>query len=229
MPKLIKRNKNLRSSRNALRTSRHYSDTPRDVVPRTGWNTASCPYPVLSTEFHCRSTTVATAVLTATPSAITALSFNFTLSDVDNSTAYTGLFDQYRINAVTTRIIPLQNSITLETNSVITTVPLYCVVDYDDSATLTTVAQARGFDTCVVVPPGEECVRTFRPRMAVGAYSGAFTSFANAPAMWCDAASPAIQHYGCKLIVPAVTAAQTVLQSWSIERTYYLSFRKIHG
>jgi len=224
----IKDRKRLRSRR-AKKNRAKLSDVPHDVVPKTGWNTISTILPSLSPVFKVRSTTVATSVLTATAGAITALSFNFTLSDVDNSSAFTSLFDQYKIDAVTLRVIPLQNSITLETNSVITTVPLYCVIDYDDSATLSTVAQARGFESCVVVPPGEECVRTFSPRIAIGAYSGAFTSFANSPAMWIDAASPAVQHYGAKIIVPGVVAAQTVLQSWNIERTYYLSFRKVHG
>lgn len=42
--------------------------------------------------------------------------------------------------------------------------------------------------------------------MAVAVYSGAFTSFSNAPAGWIDAASPGVQMYGIKTAMTTSTA-----------------------
>jgi len=44
--------------------------------------------------------------------------------------------------------------------------------------------------------------------------------------VWLDAASNAIQHYGVKIFIPGVTAAQTQLQSWDVEVEYWIEFRK---
>jgi len=173
-------------------------------------------------------TTAATTV-TASPSAAVALSYYFSISDLDESSAYTNLFDQYRIDCVVFRILPMQNAIGLTTNSTTTTVRLYTVVDYDDANTLTSEAQARAFESCVVVPPGHESSRTFQPRQALGAYQGTFGGYANVGGIWNDCNSPAIQHYGVKIFIQQATALQTQLQSWTIERDYYVSWRKVHG
>jgi len=103
------------------------------------------------------------------------------------------------------------------------------VVDYDDNNALSSAAQARSFESCIIVPPGVECTRQFRPRIAVSAYTGSFGGFANLDAQWLDSASPSIQHYGVKLFIPGATASQTQLQSWTVEREYWISFRKVHG
>jgi hypothetical protein len=123
----------------------------------------------------------------------------------------------------------MQNALGLQTNSTTTNVTPYVVVDYDDNNALTSAAQARSFESCIIVPPGRECTRQFKPRMAVSAYAGAFGSYANTSPMWIDAASTGVAHYGVKLYLPGATAAQTLLQSWTVEREYWISFRKVHG
>jgi len=169
------------------------------------------------------------ALITASNSAAVSQSFFFSLGDLDETSAYTNLFDQYRIDAVTFSILPMQNAIGLSTNSTTQTVRFYSVVDYDDANTLTSEGQARAFESCVLTPPGRETTRTFQPRCALGAYQGAFSGFANVGGAWIDAASTGVQFYGVKIYIPQTVALQTQLQSWTIERTYYLSFRKVHG
>jgi hypothetical protein len=123
----------------------------------------------------------------------------------------------------------MQNAIGLSTNSTTTCVTPYVVVDYDDASALTSAAQARSFESCIIVPPGKECTRQFKPRIAMAAYSGTFTSFANVADQWIDSNSNSVAHYGVKLFIPGATAAQTLLQSWTVEREYWVSFRKVHG
>jgi hypothetical protein len=205
------------------------SDNPVEVYRNSPFSTVSCNPPGTSSTFTVRVTTQTSGLLTVSNSAIQNPTYYFSLADLDGYAAYTGLFDQYKIDCVNFRLIPMQNAIGLSTNSTTTCVTLYVVVDYDDANTISTAAVARVYESCIVVPPGVECSRTFRPRMALAAYSSTFVSFANFGPQWLDAASPSVQHYGIKLFIPQATAAQTQLQSWTVERTYWISFRKVHG
>jgi hypothetical protein len=206
------------------------TDNPVEIVRPSPFSTISRAPPPVSSIFTVRVTTQTGALLTATAVSAQAPTYAFTLGDLDSTSEFTGLFDQYRIECVAFRLIPMQNAIGLTTNSTTTCVTPYVVVDYDDTNALTSAGQARSFESCIIVPPGRECVRQFQPRVAVGAYGGAtFTGYANVTPPWIDAASTTVQHYGIKLCIPGVTAAQMQLQSWTVEREYWVSFRKVHG
>jgi hypothetical protein len=205
------------------------SDNPIEVRKASAYSTVSCvPRPV-SSVYTVRITTQSSSLLTVTPTATQNPTYTFSLGDLDESTEFTGLFDQYRIDCVCFKLLPMQNAIGLTTNSTTTCVTPYVVVDYDDASAITSAAQARSFESCIIVPPGKECTRQFRPRIAIAAYSGTFTSFANMADQWIDSNSNSVAHYGIKVFLPGATAAQTLLQSWTVEREYWLSFRKVHG
>jgi hypothetical protein len=142
-----------------------------------------------------------------------------------NSNAATGNFDQYRLSAVRFTLAPQQNAVNLQITSTTTLATVYCVIDYDDATALTTLAQAAGYNNCVTLAPGESVSRTFRPRMAVAAYSGTFASYASTEPMWIDSVSTGVQHYGIKLFIPGVTAAQTLLPSWLVTVEYAWELR----
>jgi hypothetical protein len=204
-------------------------DNPTGKFVRDQHNTVSCNVPRLTGIYTCRAMTTTGSTVTASASAAVANSYYFSIADLDETSAYTTLFDQYRIDAIVFRIIPMQNAIGLTTNSTTTTVRFYSVIDYDDANTLTSEGSARAFDSCVITPPGQETVRVFKPRLALATYQGAFTGYVNAPATWIDSNSTGVQHFGVKTYIPQATAAQTTLQSWTIERDYYISFRRVHG
>lgn len=182
----------------------------------------SCPLPKVTEHAIARGT--ANTVITATPTADVKTSFNFQLGAANVGT---GFFDQYRILAVRFTAVAQNNAIGLVTNSTTALVPMYIVIDYDDSSNLASVAAAEAYSNCLILHPGESCERIFRPRMALGAYTGTFVGFANVADQWIDAASNTVQHYGIKTIVPGVTAAQTLLQSWDIHIEYFVEFRKV--
>lgn len=205
------------------------SDNPVVRPAHNEFNTISHRLPSVSKHFSVRVMTISSTLLTASPTTTQNPTYYFTLSDLDEASSYTTLFDQYRIDAVVFKIIPMQNSITLQTNSTTTPVRLYCIVDYDDDNTLTSAAVARSYESCIMVPPGRECTRTFQPRAALAGYAGSFTGYTNVAGQWFDSASPSVRHYGIKLFVDGATTGQTALQSWTIERDYYFSFRKVHG
>lgn len=138
----------------------------------------------------------------------------------------TGFYDQYRIPCVRFNLRAQQNAIGLTTNSTTTVTSIYCVIDYDDANALTSAAAAASYSNCVVLPPGQSLSRTFRPHIAMAAYTGSFGGYANMSDIWLDSNSNTVQHYGVKLWVPGVTAAQTQLQSWDIEIEYYIELKK---
>lgn len=194
-----------------------------DVPPPQHYThtTMSCPLPRVTESTVVRA--LAQTQLAATPVSDLKTSFNFQLG---NANVGAGFYDQYRIEAIRFVVSPQNNAIGLVTNSTTSIVPMYIVIDYDDSSNLTSVAQAESYSNCLVLHPGESCERIFKPRVAVAAYTGTFTGFITAADQWIDAASTTVQHYGIKTIVPGVIAAQTLLQSWDISIEYFIQFRK---
>jgi len=153
--------------------------------------------------------------------------FTFALNNLDQVTSFTGLFDQYRIDAIRISIVPQNNAIGLVTNTTTTLPSLYCVLDYDNATNLATAAAARQYDNCIELAPAESLERTFQPRLALAAYGGAFTSYGNLAPQWIDSASPGVIHFGVKYYVPAATAGQVLLPTWTTIIEYYVSFRSI--
>jgi len=150
------------------------------------------------------------------------IALNFALSDVPSSTDFTTLFDQYRIDYVVIRAIPVRGNvhdITAGTNYATT----LSVIDYDDSTTPASMNELREFETVMSHHALDTIVRTVRPRIAVAAYSGVFTSFANVGKTWIDVASPSVQHYGCKIGIDTCVAG--ALPVWQIECTYFIHCR----
>jgi hypothetical protein len=127
---------------------------------------------------------------TTSTTLVTGANQMFTLNLIDQVAALTSVFDQYRIDEVEVWMYADNGAGTMET------VGLYSAVDYDDVTGVLSPAVIGDFGNCVVSTLAQGHYRRFQPHIAVAAYSGAFTSFANEPAPWIDAASPAVQHYG---------------------------------
>jgi hypothetical protein len=121
---------------------------------------------------------------------------SYKLSDLQSYTEYTALFNEYRINKVT--VIYL-----LATSLVSTAYPriAFCV-DVNDGATPTLETDVLQYKKPKLIQMSQTLTRfehTFVPRVAMATYSGAFSSYATAPAgQWLDTDSPSVQHYGTK-------------------------------
>lgn len=112
----------------------------------------------------------------------------------DQFASFATVFDQYKIEMVEVTYIP-QNA----EGSAITNTGLFtCVVDHDDALLLTSVAQAMDYPEQQTVR-GSDIIRfTFQPNIALAAYSGSFSSYANVHSQWIDTNSASVQHYGWK-------------------------------
>lgn len=131
------------------------------------------------------------------------------------------VFDRYRIKGISVTLSPVITTITA--NNVI--LPrLWTAIDYDD-ANVVSRASIQQFDTCVVSPPGSGITRTWVPHVALAAYSGAFTSYANQESQWIDIASDTVQHYGLKVVVEGAAASQNPLQNYTVSITGFIEFQ----
>jgi len=141
----------------------------------------------------------------------------FQLADIDQYVALAAVFDQYKFNSVEVYIEP-QTALT----SIANPGKYVSIIDYDDTAALTTVGQALDYSNALVTGGVSSHYRRFVPHMAVGAYSGAlFTGFRNVPADWCDCSSPTIKHYGLKLAFEPTSSITT----FDLIFRYHISFK----
>jgi len=147
------------------------------------------------------------SVLTTSTTLSSFAALYFTAGALDQISALTAVFDQYRIDEVELWIIPrllggLGNG-TQEAGL------LHSVIDYDDASNLTTVQQALDYTNVVVSSGSCGHYRRWKPHCAVAAYSGSFTSYINEESPWIDAASTAVQHYGVKLAIGVTDSVYT--------------------
>jgi hypothetical protein len=210
---------NKRSDKKRGAKGRKMTDLP--LAPKHTYDTMSCRLPNISQS--CSVRVMQSSILTANGSSAVSNGYNFTLTQAGTGSAF---FDLYKIEAIRFSIMPQNTGINLASPSVVALTDVYCVIDYDDSTALSSVAAAQTFATCVKLSPGQSCSRLFAPHIAVAAYNGAFSGFLNEGPRWIDSASPSVQHYGVKVFIPATgVVGQSGLQTWTVTIEYYLAFK----
>jgi hypothetical protein len=144
-------------------------------------------------------------------------------------------FDQYRIREITMEWIPHNVTSFITSGTVATVAPtgvynhniLVSCVDTDDSSTPATATVVLGHESAIVHGPFVKSFRrTFKPAIAVSAYQGAFTGFANFQDQWIDSASSGIQHYGVKYALSHGTTAPPTTVYFSLYCHALVDFRK---
>jgi hypothetical protein len=126
---------------------------------------------------------------------------------ISDYASLSGVFDQYRIDQIEIWALPRNSaSATIDTGLATT------VIDYDDAALLASVAAANDYGNALIGRGDFGHHRPWQPHVAIAAYSGAFTSFANVTSPWIDVASGGVQHYGFKW----ASSATSVVIVWDI-------------
>jgi len=138
-----------------------------------------------TTGFHISSASVATFSAA-----------QFQIGFLDQISPLTSVFDQYRIALVEVWLTPRVNTVGQSSGN--NAGLFHSVIDYDDATALSTVAQANDYANVMVSSGCVGHYRRFKPHIAMAAYSGVFTSFANVTSPWIDAASATVSHYGLK-------------------------------
>jgi len=153
--------------------------------------------------------------LTTSTLAATFAAKGFALSDFDQSSEYTGLFDQYRINRLEVWIIPVAAQGTTVFGG------SFSAIDLDDASTPSATATVKAKQGSLLSSGGASHYHSWRPHVAIAAYSGAFTSFANMTESWIDSGSPGVQHYGLKFASDSTPVAYT----FNLTYKAHVSFR----
>lgn len=166
-----------------------------------------------------RCTLDTTANLSATIELQLAVFFKLTM--LPNYTSWETLFDQYCIPVV---VLEYRGSET-ETLEKSAAPRVYSVLDHDDANTITT-AQAKSYSSCCESMISEKVTRVIYPRIALAAYSGAFTSYSNNRS-WIDCASDTVQHFGIKFAAEADTRSGGPAELL-FRYTIYFAFRNHH-
>jgi len=114
---------------------------------------------------------------------------------VPNSSSYTSVFDEYRIEMIETWITPAISQATAASANIGQWVS---AVDYDDANTPSSVSMVSDKQNCAASSTLQAHYHKWVPKFAIGAYSGTFVSFAS-DVGWVDCGSPNVQHYGLKI------------------------------
>jgi len=156
------------------------------------------------------------------------LALAFRLDDLPDYAEFTNLFDQFCILGVQIRISPRVSNATVSTSANTGTQFLYGVLDRSDITLPTSMQQLREYQTLKTWTTTTETNRPWTikmsPRIAVAAYSGAFSGYSAPGLTWIDAQSPSVQHYGIKLGIPAGFTAGTVT-FYDMDFCYHIACR----
>jgi hypothetical protein len=143
---------------------------------------------------------------TSSAAVATFTAWNVSLNSFTQQASFTALFDQYRIVETEYRFVPRYVA---ADNNVVNAGLFHSVIDYDDSNLLAAVTDALSYNNCRMWSPGQnmnKLVLHFKPHVALAAFSGAFTSYANVVSPWLDCASSGVTHFGIKTAWTATSA-----------------------
>jgi hypothetical protein len=155
---------------------------------------------------HVTSYTYA-GFLTTSNSVPTYAQHTVTSTDITNFSSWSTVFDQYRILRAKVWIVPRVSQVSSTSAN---PGQLVTVIDYDDGNALSSFAAGLQYSNALVAPGLQGHYRDFAPHIAVGAYSGTFTSYANMDATtWIDAASTGVSFYGLKAASTVTDATYT--------------------
>lgn len=133
--------------------------------------------------------------------------FVFNVNSLINSSAFSALFDQFRLIGIKIMFFPAF----VAGGGYPPSFPIYSAIDYDDTNS-TAISALLQYDTLKVA--NSECYweRSLIPRAALAVYGGStFTNYGTAsPAQWIDAGSINTPYYGLKVGTAATNGTCTI-------------------
>lgn len=156
----------------------------------------------------------------------------FKLSDVPNYTELTALYDFYRINKVSVKIVPkfnTNNILDSVTNSTQMIEPLvWTAIDYNDATIPTTLLEIQEYASSKVTRGSELHKRYLTPRLAVQLFDGVTPAYGEGKTHeWINCDYPDVPHYGLKICITPWdgTGIATGRLYYDLAITYYLEFK----
>lgn len=151
---------------------------------------------------------------------------NFKLENVQTASDFTNLYDQYRIDKVSVKIIPLSDSATAQSSGYLPT--LYWCADYDDAvrpANEAEVRQKQGVKTMRLDKPRTIVIN--KPKAMISAQQIATTVSSLQYNGWNNCTETFVLHNGLKMWFKNVDlrATPNTQTAFRFEITYHLSFK----
>jgi len=188
-------------------------------------------FPNISNGITSGGSTQTSYIAQATPATLEFGSAAFSLQDLDQVTSFTAVFDQYRIDRVVMQVKSRNSTPNFNISSTANATPpqTFWVVDRDDSAPFTTLAQARQYDNVQEATCADNVEIDLQPSVTPAVYaSGAFSGYAIVrTGMWLDCNNVSIPHYGVKWAISEISVAATDTYYWDVFFYYYVSFRNV--
>lgn len=149
--------------------------------------------------------------------------YNFSLNDVPNVSEFTTLYDVYKINAVKITFRPqMTDNVSLSSiNNAAASNRFFTAIDYNDSVSPTSIDEIRQYQSCKVTGLLRTHKRYFRPRIMD---SSSVYSPGN---KWLNTATTSTNYFGLKVAVEPTQSTIATSMTYSIECTYYLSFKNV--
>lgn len=148
--------------------------------------------------------------------------YNFSLSDLPNSTEFTSLYDMYKINCVKISFIPQQTqSISIGSiNNPNASARFFSAIDYNDGSAPTSLDDLRQYQSCKMTPILRTHKRViFKPKILDS------NGFSISP--WMSTASPSANYFGLKVAVEPMESTTTTTMVYTVEAKLYMSFKQV--
>ncbi len=157
---------------------------------------------------------------------------SFRLDDLNQSSTFSSLFDQYRIDRVHLSFRTRNSAATLfnvaaPNNSA---PELVVVADFDDASAPSALTDLYQYDNCIIANSGDSIDVLIEPSITPSLYAaGAFSGYAvqGSEDVWIDVANTAVPVYGIKFGITPLQVSTTAVWAWDITATYVVSFRNI--
>lgn len=126
----------------------------------------------------------------------TEANLSFLLTDTDNYSAWTSLFDQYCIYSISVSITILAST----TNTTTSLGRLTTAIDYDNTNNLSTETKVQEYSSALTVEvfPNMSVQRFIKPCNKSALFAGTSSTQAGVGRVWIDANAQAISHYGLR-------------------------------
>jgi len=166
-----------------------------------------------------------------------AFSYAARLQDVPGYVEFTNMFEQFRLNKIVIRIIPMATSASgsAAPSPLVAqpTVLFHWALDPDDAVLPTASAagiqvmrERQGYRVRNILQGGGRPITiVLRPHFAKSIYSSAVATGYQAAKGWLDNGAWHVPHYGVKCIAESVSGGAAGTQYFKVETKYFLSFK----
>jgi hypothetical protein len=215
----IRKYKKRAMKKRVYKKRRNYRGLPRLLIPKA--------------DYSCRLKIASPLQITNITTGPTLGSIKFNLGQCLNNTAFTDLFDQYRINLVVVKFMPQNTQIVNKPYDDTTTpttggfIPKFVVCqDRDDATVPASYNEVKARQRSILVEATKPITIKMRPSRLIASYNTGATDFGftvDTTRRWINTANQNMDHFGLKYALEPASPANAF--SYNVEIYYYMSFK----